>query len=122
MDHSPQFLALVKAVQGNVKEITIEQMTQMAQECRPFEFIDVREDHEFQQGYLRGAKHLGRGIIERDIEKLYPDFATAMVLYCGGGFRSILVAENLQKMGYQNIYSLIGGYKAGVAAGLLNEG
>ncbi|QDP00736.1 rhodanese-like domain-containing protein [Thalassotalea sp. PS06] len=114
MEHSPKFLALVKGVQDQVCEMTLEQLAQLQ---GPYEFIDVREDHEYQQGCLQGAKHLGRGIIERDIEKLYPDFDTKIVLYCGGGYRSILAAHNLQIMGYTRVYSLIGGYKAGVDAG-----
>lgn len=114
MDHSPKFLALVESVRVHVNEISLTQLNDFTES---YALIDVREDHEFQQGHLKAAKHLGRGIIERDIEALFVDFDTLLVLYCGGGYRSILAAYNLQLMGYNRVYSLIGGYKAGVEAG-----
>ena len=79
-------------------------------------YIDVREDHEWNAGHAVAAVHLGKGIFERDLEKLYPDAGTEIILYCGGGFRSALTCDAARKMGYQNVYSLIGGYKALVAA------
>ena len=79
---------------------------------KPFNFIDVREDHEWQEGRARGSTHLGRGIIERDIEKVVPDYAAEIVLYCGGGYRSALACDNLQKMGYTNVFSMAGGIRS----------
>jgi rhodanese-related sulfurtransferase len=111
--HSPGFEALVDEAKKHVKEIT-------AEECRNLNglLIDTREDHEWEASHAAGAKHLSRGILERDIEVEVPDKATKLVLYCGGGFRSALSAESLQKMGYTNVWSLAGGWRAWNAAGL----
>ncbi|HEY9784688.1 MAG TPA: rhodanese-like domain-containing protein, partial [Candidatus Obscuribacterales bacterium] len=86
-----------------------------------FHFVDVREDHEWLEGHARGAQHIGRGIIERDIEKLIPDYEAEIVLYCGGGYRSALAAENIQKMGYKCVLSMAGGIRAWRDKGLPEE-
>ena len=113
--HSAGFLALVQDAKSRVTELSI---TELQQFNRPYVLVDVREDHEWQAGHLPGALHLGKGIIERDIEKAVPDVQQTLVLYCGGGFRSALAADVLQKMGYKDVLSLAGGYSAWVAAGL----
>lgn len=109
-NHSPGFLALVKDAMSRVKEIDIAQYKAMP--STKHVLIDVREDHEWQAGHAAGALHLSKGTIERDIENAIPDKSTALVLYCGGGFRSALVADNLQKMGYTGALSLGGGWRA----------
>ncbi|WP_333797902.1 rhodanese-like domain-containing protein [Rheinheimera sp.] len=116
--HSPGFLALVNAAKSRVKEISIEEFLQHQQPCV---LIDVREDREWQAGHLPQAMHLGKGIIERDIEQVVQDKQQTMVLYCGGGYRSALAADALQQMGYQHVLSLAGGYSAWVAKGLTLE-
>ncbi len=113
--HSPGFLAVVADAKSRVREISIDEYRQSE---TPVLLIDVREDNEWQQGHLPAALHLGKGIIERDIEKAVPDKQQALVLYCGGGFRSALAADVLQKMGYQDVLSLAGGYTAWVNAAL----
>lgn len=119
--HSPGFLALVEQALRQVREIDIPAWdAQRARRDRPA-LLDVREDHEWHAGRLPGAIHLGRGVIERDIEKLYPDPAAPIVCYCGGGYRSVLVCESLQRMGYTNVRSLRGGYRGWVEAGLAVE-
>ena len=116
--HSPGFLALVDQARRRVHEIDIpEYDTLCAGRERPA-LVDVREDHEWDAGRLPGAMHLGRGVIERDIEKHFPDHAAPIVCYCGGGFRSVLVCESLQRMGYTSVRSLRGGYRGWVEAGL----
>ena len=116
--HSPGFLALVEQARRRVDEIDIpEYDTLCAGHDRPA-LLDVREDHEWDAGRLPGAMHLGRGVIERDIEKHFPDHAASIVCYCGGGFRSVLVCESLQRMGYTGVRSLKGGYRGWVEAGL----
>ena len=121
MQHSPQFLKLVEDAKSRVREITIEEVRRKQQAGERFEFVDVREDHEWAQGRAAGARHMGRGILERDIEKLAPDPDAPIVLYCGGGFRSALAADNLQKMGYRNVLSMAGGIRAWREAGLPEE-
>ena len=111
MDHSPAFLAIVTDAKSRIHELTIDDVLKKQQAGEPFELIDVREDHEWSKGHIRGAKHLGRGILERDIEAAVPDKGREIILYCGGGFRSALSADNLQKMGYRNVYSMDGGYR-----------
>src|SRR6185437_14806155 len=118
MQHSPGFLKLVNDAKANVKETDIAGYQQMLARGETPLLIDTREDNEYAAGHVKGAVHLSRGIIERDIEKQYPDKSTPMVLYCGGGFRSALVAENLGKMGYTNAISLDGGWKALKDSGL----
>ena len=113
--HSPGFLAVVANAKSRVKEIDIEQLQQLAE---PFLLIDVREDREWQNGHLPNALHIGKGVIERDIETAVADKSTVLVLYCGGGFRSALPGDMLQLMGYSEVLSLAGGYTAWVNAGL----
>lgn len=110
--HSEAFERIVAEVRPYVKEISPEEVLAKLDRKEGFTLLDVREDHEWLEGHARGAEHLGRGIIERDIEKLYPDYATPFVLYCGGGYRSALAAYNIQKMGYTNVLSMAGGIRA----------
>ncbi len=116
MDHSPGFLKLVKEAQPRVHEVTIEQARARLAANPKAILIDVREDHEWAKGHAQSAQHLGKGILERDLEKLIPDFDAELIMYCGGGYRSILTADAAQKMGYRNVHSLMGGYKGLVAA------
>jgi rhodanese-related sulfurtransferase len=116
--HSPGFLAIVNDAKARVRQIDIEGYRRMRESGTRHLLVDVREDHEWSAGHAAGAIHLGKGIIERDIEKAVPDKNACMVLYCGGGFRSALVADNLQKMGYLNVISLDGGWRGWQAAGL----
>ncbi len=118
MAHSPGFLTLVKDAKGRVKEIDIEGYKEMLTSGDGGVLVDVREDHEFAAGHVKGAVHLSKGIIERDVEAKYPEKDTRLVLYCGGGFRSALVADNLSKMGYTNAISLDGGWRALKESGL----
>lgn len=117
MQHAPGFLKLVNDAKKRVKECTVADVAQMRERGEKFTLVDVREDNEWDEGRLPGAIHLGKGIIERDIEKEIPDHAAKIVLYCGGGFRSALTADNLQKMGYTNVISMDGGYKGWKSAG-----
>lgn len=118
MTHSPGFLKLVNDAKARIKETDIAGYKDMLARGQTPVLVNTREDNEFAAGHVKGAVHLGRGIIERDIELKYPDKATPLVLYCGGGFRSALVAENLAKMGYTNAISLDGGWKALKESGL----
>ena len=118
MAHSPQFLKLVNEAKARVKETNVEDVKRRMEAGEKFLLVDVREDNEWANGHVPMAVHLGRGIIERDIEAAVPDTSTKMILYCGGGFRSALVADNLQKMGYTNVESMDGGWKGWLAAGL----
>lgn len=111
MDHSPGFLKLVNDAKSRVRENTPEDVKRKREAGDSFHLVDVREDNEWQKGHAAGAIHLGKGIIERDIEKAIPDHDSEIVLYCGGGFRSALVADALQKMGYTNVISMDGGWK-----------
>jgi rhodanese-related sulfurtransferase len=116
MDHSPGFLQLVNEAKKHIEEISVaEARARLAANPRAA-FLDVREDHEWQQGHAAEAVHLGKGILERDLEKLYPDKHTEIIMYCGGGYRSALTADAARRMGYRKALSLIGGYKALVAA------
>ena len=117
MAHRPGFLKLAEEAKKRIVECTIAEVKAKLEAGRPFHFIDVREDHEWTKDHAAGAKHLGRGILERDIEAMIPDKNAEIVLYCGGGFRSALAADNLQKMGYTNVKSMDGGIKAWRAAG-----
>jgi rhodanese-related sulfurtransferase len=123
MQHNPGFLKLVDDAKARVKQIDIEGYKKIAAGVAqvPHVLVDTREDDEWAAGHVAGAVHLSRGIIERDIETLYPDKATRLVLYCGGGYRSALVAESLQKMGYTGTISLDGGWKALKESGLALE-
>jgi rhodanese-related sulfurtransferase len=117
MDHSPGFLKLVADAKTRVSEISIAEARAKLTTNPKVVLIDVREDHEWQAGHAVEAKHLGKGILERDLEKLYPDPNTEFIMYCGGGFRSALTCDAAQKMGYKRVLSLIGGYKGMVTAG-----
>lgn len=116
MDHSPGFLALVNDAKKRVTEVSVADARARLAANPKAVLMDVREDHEWNAGHAAQAVHLGKGIIERDLEKLYPDKNAEIILYCGGGFRSALSCDAAQKMGYRNVTSLIGGYKALVAA------
>ena len=116
--HSPRFLKLVENTKQNVRELTIDDVKRKLDAGGAFHLIDVREESEWARGHLPRAQHLGRGILERDIETAIPDTNAEIVLYCGGGFRSALAAENLQKMGYTNVWSMDGGYRGWTEAGL----
>jgi rhodanese-related sulfurtransferase len=118
MAHSSQFLKLVQDAKKNVKETNVADVKRRSDAGEKFLLVDVREDNEWAKGHLPGAVHLGKGIIERDIEQRVPDTSAKVILYCGGGFRSALAAENLQKMGYTNVESMDGGWKGWVEAGL----
>jgi len=118
MAHSPQFLKLVNEAKARVKETNVADVKRRMEGGEKFMVVDVREDNEWAQGHVPGAVHLGRGIIERDIEARVPQTDAKLILYCGGGFRSALVADNLQKMGYTNVESMDGGWKGWVSAGL----
>jgi rhodanese-related sulfurtransferase len=112
MKHSEAFERICEDARGRIREVTIQEVKGKLDAREQFHFIDVREDHEWQQDHAVGAQHLGRGIIERDIENIAPDYDTEIVLYCGGGYRSALAADNLQKMGYRHVYSMAGGIRA----------
>jgi len=118
MVHSAGFLALVNDAKSRIQQIDIEGYRKILAAEEPHVLVDVREDNEWAAGHAAGAVHLGKGIIERDIEAKAPDKSTRLVLYCGGGYRSALVADNLQKMGYTDAISLDGGWKAWQQAGL----
>lgn len=109
--HQPGFLKLVNASKAVIREYTTDDVHGLMQDSVPFHFVDVREDREFEKGRCAQAIHLGKGIIERDIEKTIPEKDAHVVLYCGGGFRSAIAAENLQKMGYSQVYSMDGGIR-----------
>ena len=116
--HNQGFLDLVNDAKSRVREINIEQHQEMKKADEDHLLVDVREDNEWAAGHAAGALHLGKGIIERDIEAKVPDHDKKLILYCGGGFRSALAADNLQKMGYKNAISLDGGWRAYTASGL----
>ncbi|MFN0120095.1 MAG: rhodanese-like domain-containing protein [Blastocatellia bacterium] len=117
MKHTPGFEMLCEDAKTRVNEITVAGVKEKQEAGVTFRFIDVREDNEWQKDHAAGAEHLGRGIIERDIETRVPDKDAEIVLYCGGGFRSALAADNLQRMGYTNVLSMAGGIKAWRDAG-----
>jgi rhodanese-related sulfurtransferase len=116
MQHSPGFLQLVNDAKTRIQEVSVAEARARITANPSVVLMDVREDHEWQTDHAEGAVHLGKGILERDLEKLYPDKNTEIIMYCGGGFRSALTADAAQKMGYWKVSSLIGGYKALVAA------
>ncbi len=112
MKHSEGFLKVVNDAKSRIREVTVEETKQRMKANRDAKLIDVREDNEWQAGHAAGAEHLGKGIIERDIEATVSDKSTELILYCGGGFRSALAADVLQTMGYTNVFSMAGGWKA----------
>ncbi|HEX8474184.1 MAG TPA: rhodanese-like domain-containing protein [Pyrinomonadaceae bacterium] len=122
MKHSAGFLQLVQNAKTRIREISVEETLRRLSTDEATQLIDVREDHEWQQGHAQRARHMGRGIIERDIEQQIPDKDTPLILYCGGGYRSALCADNLQTMGYTNVYSMDGGWKAWKESGAPMEG
>ena len=116
--HSPRFLKVVQDAKSRVRETNVPQVQPRLDRGDKFHLVDVREESEWAAGHLPKAIHLGKGIIERDIEEKIPDTSAEIVLYCGGGFRSALVADNLQKMGYTNVLSMDGGFREWKEAGL----
>ena len=117
MQHSPAFLKIVDDAKTRVKETDVPTIKARLARGEKFHLVDVREDGEWEKGRIAGASHIGKGVIERDIENLIPDKRAEIVLYCGGGFRSALAADNLQKMGYRNVVSMDGGWRGWVDAG-----
>jgi len=118
MKHNPGFLALVNDAKTRVREIDVAGYKQMREAGEPHLLVDTREESEWAAGHVAGAVHMSKGVIERDIETKVPDKSVKLVLYCGGGFRSALVADNLQKMGYTAALSLDGGWRALKESGL----
>jgi rhodanese-related sulfurtransferase len=116
MDHAPGFLKLVNEAKPYVKEITIDQARERLKQNPQAVLMDVREDREWEKEHAAEAVHLGKGILERDLEQMVPDQNREIIMYCGGGYRSVLTAQVAQKMGYRNVYSLISGYKGLVQA------
>ena len=117
MKHAPEFLKLVDDAKSRIRQTNVQEVKKRLDASEPIALIDVREDSEWERGHLPGAVHMGRGVIERDIENAVPAKATPLVLYCGGGFRSALAADNLQKMGYTNVVSMDGGWRGWTDAG-----
>jgi len=117
MAHAQRFLALVSEAKKRVKETNVADVKRRLDAGERFVLIDVREESEWARGHLPGAIHLGKGVIERDIEQRVPDPVAKLILYCGGGFRSALAADNIQKMGYNNVESMDGGWKGWLDAG-----
>jgi rhodanese-related sulfurtransferase len=116
MDHSPGFLKLVNEAKRRVNELTVAEARALLQKDSKVVLLDVREQSEWAAGHAADAKYLGKGVLERDLEQMFPDPNTEIIMYCGGGFRSALTCEAAQKMGYRKVHSLIGGYRALVAA------
>jgi rhodanese-related sulfurtransferase len=116
MEHAPGFLRLVNETRPQVKEITWEEARARLARNPQAVLVDVREDSEWRRGHAANAVHVGKGVLERDLERQFPEPKTELIMYCGGGYRSVLTAEVAQRMGYRNVYSLIGGYKALVQA------
>jgi rhodanese-related sulfurtransferase len=121
MKHAPGFLALVNEARGQIRECTVADVKARLDRDEPFQLIDVREDSEWAAGRIPGARHIGRGVLERDVEGLLPDPDTDLVLYCGGGYRSALAALNLQKMGYRRVVSMDGGIRGWREAGYAED-
>ena len=118
MAHGEKFLALVNDTKKRVRETNVADVKRRMDAGEKFVLVDVREESEWAQGHLPGAIHLGKGIIERDVEQRVPDTGARIILYCGGGFRSALAADNLQKMGYRSVESMDGGWRGWTGAGL----
>ena len=121
MAHAPGFQNIVSDAKTRVRECTVQDVKERIDKGEKFTLVDVREDDEWRAGRAKEAIHLGKGVIERDIEAVIPDKSTQLVLYCGGGYRSALAADNIQKMGYQNVISMDGGIKAWRQAGYPEE-
>ena len=122
MEHSPGFLKVVNEVRPKVREITVDEARLRLEQNPKAVLLDVREDSEWEKGHALQALHLGKGVLERDIEKFIPDPHAEVIMYCGGGYRSILTADVAKWMGYKNVSSLVGGYKALVQAGWAMKG
>jgi rhodanese-related sulfurtransferase len=122
MDHSPGFLRIVDDARTRIRELTVDDVRAMLDAGETFHLIDVREESEWSLGRLPGARHLGKGIIERDIEITIPQQDAKIVLYCGGGYRSALASDNLQRMGYKNVFSMDGGWRGWNERGFPIEG
>ncbi len=119
MSHGPRFEKLCDEVRARVVEVSVDTVAKRLADAHDhFELVDVREESEFAKGHIKGASHLGKGVLERDIEKAIPRTDAEIVLYCGGGFRSVLAAENLAKMGYSNVKSMAGGWREWTARAL----
>ena len=119
--HPPGFLARVNSAKAKIQETTVSEVAARLKKGEKLLLVDVREDHEWSQGHIKGAQHLGKGIIERDIEATIPDKGAEIILYCGGGFRSAIAAESLMQMGYTRVISMDGGYRGWSEAGLPTE-
>ncbi|HEY7088154.1 MAG TPA: rhodanese-like domain-containing protein [Tepidisphaeraceae bacterium] len=119
--HSPRFLQIVNDAKSRIRELGVDDVKQKLDRKEKFHLIDVREESEFAAGHLPKSQHLGKGIIERDIEMRFPEPDAEIILYCGGGFRSALAADALQKMGYTNVWSMDGGFRGWKDAGLSLE-
>ena len=117
MQHSPGFLKLVAEAQTRVREISVDQTRAWLKQNPKIVLLDVREDSEWAAGHAAEAVHLGKGVLERDLEKMFPDVNTEIIMYCGGGYRSVLTCDAAQKLDYRSVHSLIGGYKALTEAG-----
>ena len=118
MKHASKFLALVQDAKSRIEETTVEEVSKRLERGEKLTILDVREESEWEQGHIPGAVHLGKGIIERDIERMFPEVDAELILYCGGGFRSALAADNLRRMGYQRAISMDGGMRGWREAGL----
>ena len=116
MKHSPGFLKLVEDAKSRIRQISVEE-TRKKLDSGSARVIDVREESEWAAGHVRGAEYMGRGVLERDVEQRIPDHSAELILYCGGGFRSALSADNLQRMGYTNVASMAGGWREWKASG-----
>jgi len=116
--HTPRFLRIVDDARSRIRQCTVDDVKQRLDRGEKFHLVDVREESEFAAGHLPGAIHIGKGVIERDIETKIPDTSAEIVLYCGGGFRSALAADNLRKMGYTNVISMDGGWRGWTEKGL----
>jgi rhodanese-related sulfurtransferase len=121
MDHSKEFVAIVDDAKSRIVEVTIDDVIERQKRGQKFRLVDVREDDEWRAGHVAGAEHIGRGVIERDIVAKVPDKDEELILYCGGGYRSALAADNLQRMGYRKVRSLAGGWRAWTERGLPTE-
>ena len=117
MKRAPSFLEVVNEAKKNIKETDVQAVAERLERGERFHFVDVREDKEWSEGHLPGAVHIGKGVIERDIEAKIPDKQSEIVLYCGGGFRSALAADMLVRMGYSNVFSMDGGFRGWAEAG-----
>ncbi|MCC5877119.1 MAG: sulfurtransferase [Candidatus Sumerlaeia bacterium] len=120
-NHSPEFLAIVEDAKKRVREVTVKETLEALGKDSNAVLVDVREESEYAAGHVKGAEHLGKGVLERDIENLHPDKNQPLYLYCGGGFRSALAADNAIKMGYKNAVSVAGGWRAFLDEGVETE-